>query len=308
MNNKFNYAEKVQMAKKALTGPIASVSVPFLRDGQIDYDSLRSSVDFDVEHGSGTILLTYGDSLYSILTDKEITEISRVVVEQTAGRAMTCVAGRWWMGECIRFAQYAYELGADMYMALPPNWANSATAAGIAEFYTQISKEIPTMVVTSLDPAPVPFESIKMLLEGDNGVVALKDDKCGVYGKQVATLLDGAWGFLSGGRKINHLEQHPYKIDGYLSCYMRFCPQIAHRYWDAIVADDIRAATKIIQDYDMPYFDELIPKTGLDFDAVIHASMEIFGVSQRWRRIPYASATDAQMDIIRSFFVDKKLL
>ena len=99
MSNKFNYAEKVQMAKKALTGPIASVSVPFLRDGQIDYDSLRSSVDFDVEHGSGTILLTYGDSLYSILTDKEITEISRIVVEQTAGRAMTCVAGRWWMGE-----------------------------------------------------------------------------------------------------------------------------------------------------------------------------------------------------------------
>ncbi len=93
MNTKFNYAEKVAMAKKALTGPIASVSVPFLRDGEIDYDGLRNCVEFIIEAGSGTVLLTHGDSLYSILTDEEIGHISKVVVDQTAGRAMTVVAG-----------------------------------------------------------------------------------------------------------------------------------------------------------------------------------------------------------------------
>ncbi len=305
---KFDRSEKIAMAKQALAGPIASVSIPFAKNGDIDFPALGRAVDFIIEAGSGTVLLTYGDSLYSILTDSEIYEISRFVVERTAKRAMSVVAGSWWMGEAVKFAKFAYDLGADMYMALPKNWANSASVEGITEFYTQISKEIPTMIVTSMDPAPVPFESIKRLLEQDNGVVALKDDKCGVYGKQVASLLDGRWGFLSGGRKINHLEQHPYGIDGYLSVYMRFCPSVAHKYWDAIKADDMKAAVKIIQQYDMPFFDELIPATGLDFDAVIHASMEVFGVAPRWRRTPYRSADDRQMETIRSFFTGKGLL
>ena len=305
---KFERAEKVAMAKKALTGPIASVSIPFKKNGDIDFDALNNAVDFIIEAGSGTVLLTYGDSLYSILTDSEVYEVSRVVVERTAGRAMSVVAGRWWMGAAVKFAQFAFELGADMYMALPPNWANSSSVQGIVDFYTAISAEIPTMIVTSLDPSPVPYDSIKQLLEGDNGVCALKDDKCGMYGKQVASLIDGRIAFLSGGRKINHLEQHPYGIDGYLSVYMRFCPSVAHKYWDAAAQNDMKAAVRIIQEYDMPFFDELLPKTGLDFDAVIHGSMEAFGVAPRYRRIPYRSASDEQMDIIRSFFNGKGLL
>ncbi len=305
---KFDKAEKTAMAKQALTGPVASVSIPFKKNGDIDYDGLNNAVDFIIEAGSGTVLLTYGDSLYSILTDSEVYEVSRVVVERTAGRAMSVVAGSWWMGEAVKFAKFAYDLGADMYMALPKNWANSSSVEGIVEFYTQISAEIPTMIVTSLDPAPVPYDSIRLLLEQDNGVCALKDDKCGYYGKQVASLIDGRIAFLSGGRKINHLEQRPYGIDGYLSVYMRFCPSVAHKYWDAIQKDNIKAAVDIIQKYDMPFFDELVLKTGLDFDATIHASMEVFGVAPRWRRIPYRSADEKQMDMIRSFYSEKGLL
>lgn len=305
---KFDRKEKVAMAKEALKGPIASVSIPFAKNGDIDFNALRNVVDFIVAAGSGTVLLTYGDSLYSSLTDNEVYEISRVVVEQTANRAMTVVAGSWWMGAAVKFAQFAYDLGADMYMALPPNWADSSSVQGIVDFFTAISAEIPTMIVTSLDPTPVPYDSIKQLIDQDNGVVALKDDKCGAYGKKVASLIDGRIAFLSGGRKINHLEQLPYNIDGYLSVFMRFCPSVAHNYWNAIQSGDIRRAVGIIQKYDMPFFDELVPATGLDFDAVIHGSMEVFGVAPRYRRIPYRSADDEQMDIIRSFFKDKGLL
>lgn len=70
-----------------LAGPVMSVHTPFCQDGQIDYASLRGLVDRGIENSSTTMLLTYGDSLFSLLTDDEVAEVTRVVAEQTRGRA-----------------------------------------------------------------------------------------------------------------------------------------------------------------------------------------------------------------------------
>jgi len=298
----------VDQAKKALTGPIASVSTPFNKDGSIDFVSLRNIVDFIIEAGSGTVLLTYGDSLYSILTDSEIAEITKVVIDQTAGRAMTVVAGSWWMGESIRFAQFARDIGADMYMPLPPDWAQSGSATNFVEFYTRISEVLPVMMVTMIGSRPIPKETIEVLLEQENNIIALKDDKCGEYGKEIAGLIDGRWAFLSGGRKYNHFDIMNYGVDGYLSVYMRFMPEIAHKYWTAVQNNNLETATNIINTYDVPFMVDLPLELNLNFDALIHGAMEIFKVAKRWRRNPYTSASNEQMIIIRAFFEKLKLL
>ena len=48
--------------------------------------------------------------------------------------------------------------------------------------------------------------------------------------------------------------------------------------------------------------------SGNNFDAVIHAAMEIYGVSERWRRNPYMNASNDQMDEIKKFLKGLKLL
>lgn len=298
----------VNEAKKALTGPIASVSTPFKRDGSIDYKSLENIVEFIIEAGSKTMLLTYGDSLYSLLTDKEIADITKRVVEQTNNRAMTVAAGSWWLGESIDFAKYAKDLGADMFMPLPPDWVQSGSVQNLVEYYTKISEIIPVMMVTMIWGRPVPLEVIQKLLDGVNGIVAIKDDKCGPYGKKAAAMVDGKWAFLSGGRMVNHLDEMPFGVDGYLSVFMRFKPDIAHEYWKAIQSNDIRKAVELINKYDVPFMETLPAKLGLNFDAVIHAAMEIYGVSERWRRNPYMNASNDQMDEIKKFLKGLKLL
>ncbi len=57
--------------REALTGPFTSHSVFFNQDGSIDYPGVRNSIDFVISAGSRTIMLTFGDSLYSTLTDQE---------------------------------------------------------------------------------------------------------------------------------------------------------------------------------------------------------------------------------------------
>jgi 4-hydroxy-tetrahydrodipicolinate synthase len=291
-----------ESVRQSLTGPISSVSTPFARDGSIDQAALRAGVDFAVTvANSGTILLTYGDSLYSVLTDREIAEVTRIVVEQTAGRKMVVAAGCWWTGEAVRFAEYCRSLGVDLFMPLPPNWAGSCTEQTLVDHFEQVSRVMPVMLVTAIGPGvSVPLGAIRTLLQRNTGIVAIKDDICGAYGRRLASLNAGRWAFLSGGRKENHFDQHPYGADGYLSLYMRFKPAVAHRYWAAIQAGDLPAAVAVIKKFDIPFMD-FCAAHGVHFDAVVHGAMELAGLAQRWRRPPYSSLDDDQMEKLKSF-------
>jgi 5-dehydro-4-deoxyglucarate dehydratase len=289
--------------RQSLSGPISSISTPFTRDGSIDQAALRACVDFAVtEARSGTILLTYGDSLLSLLTDQEVAEVTRVVVEQTAGRKMVIAANCSWTGQAIRFAEYCRSIGVDLFMPLPPNWAGSCTEATLVDHFEQVSKVMPTMLVTAIGPGvSVPLGAVRTLLQRAPGLVAIKDDICGPYGRRLASLTSGQWAFLSGGRKENHLDQLPYGADGYLSLYMRFKPAIAHRYWAAIAANDLPAAVAIINTFDIPFMD-FCATHGVHFDAVVHGAMELAGLTQRWRRAPYSSLSDEKMEKLKAFF------
>ncbi|GAG43667.1 unnamed protein product, partial [marine sediment metagenome] len=81
--------------RERLTGPVASVKTPFLQDGSIDFAGLRNFVDFVIAGGATTIIITVGDSLLTILSDQDIADLAKVVVEQTAGRAMVVAADRY---------------------------------------------------------------------------------------------------------------------------------------------------------------------------------------------------------------------
>jgi len=292
----------IDSVREAIIGPVTSLSTVFNKDGSIDYNGVRNCIDFWIEESkSGTILITNGDSLYSILTDKEVAELTKVAVEQTAGRAMVVAAAKpWWLGKAIEFARFSKEAGADVLMVLPPDWAHSCASETITGYCLEISKEIPVMIVTHLGTRGVPLDSFEKILEKNSGIVAIKDDFCGDYGKRVACLVKGRIPFLSGGRKINHLEIMPFGADGYLSVYARFKPIIAHKYWKHISSGDIEKAVEIIEAHDIPYID-FAEKSGVDFDAQIHASMELFGIAKRWRRRPYYNLNNEQMEKLKDF-------
>src|SRR5688572_18631736 len=93
--------------RAALTGPIASIRTPFNRDGSIDFDGVRRVIDFHIQAGCKASLLTAGDSHFHCLTDGEIAQVNRVVVEHTAGRALT-VACDWEFAtpQAVEFAKY----------------------------------------------------------------------------------------------------------------------------------------------------------------------------------------------------------
>jgi len=287
-----------EQAREALTGPIGSIRPAFNSDGSIDYDGTANIVERHIEAGNGTILLTAGDSHYFCLTEQEITDLTRFVVQQTKGRAMVCAADLFYDTQHAgEFAKICADLGADMLMVLPPDWGGSTTVQSLAEHYEFVSRQIPVMLVTNIFiPRGEAFglEAIEKTLDMAPNVVAIKDDMCGLFARKMCARFSDRVAIIAGGQKQNHLDIHPYGCHGYLSAFSTFRPDIAQRYWQALEGNDIDAASRIVKDIDMPMFDVLLESPG-GFDAAIHGMLELFGLAQRHRRRPYHTLTDEEM-------------
>lgn len=297
--------------REHLTGPIASIHTPFLRDGSIDLAGLRRMIDTVIANGSRTVLLTAGDSHYLCLGDDEIRTVTRETCAHTAGRAMVVAADRLHATtRAVEFARFAREAGADVVMCLPPDWGPSCTPQTLADHYRAVSVELPVMMVTGLflaRDAAFGLETIARALDTCPQIVAVKDDFCGDFARRLGLLAHERTAVFAGGQKANHLSMWPYGCDGYLSTFIHFGAEIPGRYWSAIQAADIGAAAAVIADYDAPFFEYVSTLTG-GWNAGLHGALELFGVAGRWRRPPYYSLDDAQMEQLAGFFRERHLL
>ena len=144
---------------------------------------------------------------------------------------------------------------------------------------------------------------IQTLVDDVPNVVAIKEDIGGEFARRVALIAHERWAVLTGGLKQDVLTLRPYGCDGYMSWYLHFVPEIAHAFWRTVVAGDLAASAKIIRDYDYPWFDFSETLTG-GYDAMYHGAQEIFGIAGRWRRAPYVSLSDEDMERLRAFFAE----
>jgi 4-hydroxy-tetrahydrodipicolinate synthase len=289
--------------REGLTGPVASLSTPFTRDGDVDYAGLRKLVDGNLEGGSRSVLLTYGDSLFTLLTDDEIAEVTRVVADHTGKRGLTVAAdGGWWSGKTAEFARYCREIGADVLMVKPPIWGGSVTVDTLVAHYREVAAEIPIMLVTNIwaaNPAQG-LETIQVLLDKVDGIVAIKDDILGQFVRQMTAMVSDEWAVFAGGQKQNHLDIVHYGAIGYMSTFITFHPPVTHLYWDAVERGDWTGAAKVIAEHDLPLFEYIGGLQG-GFDAGMHGLLELTGTAGRWRRKPFYSLNDEEMEGLKAF-------
>ena len=151
------------------------------------------------------------------------------------------------------------------------------------------------------------LEAMRILRDEVPGVVAVKDDVCGEFGRRICMEFYEHWPIFAGGAKRTHLNALPYGIDGFLSNYIDYAPQISYRYWQAVQTGDWAAARAVVRDYDIPLFDTFAALPG-GVDAGIHGALELFGICERWRRPPYYSLNDEEMELVADFFRQRELL
>jgi dihydrodipicolinate synthase/N-acetylneuraminate lyase len=174
----------------------------------------------------------------------------------------------------------------------------------MADHYAAASRELPVNIVTAVFiPRGQTFalETIRKAFDRSERVVAIKDDFCGDFAQKLCLAEGHRAAIYAGGLKQNHLSMWPFGgVCGYLASFISFQPDVTHAYWSAIGRSDLESARRIIRDIDNPWIEHLMTYPG-GFDAAMHGLGEIYGISQRWRRPPYTSLNDADLERLRDF-------
>ena len=133
--------------------------------------------------------------------------------------------------QAVAFAQYTAQIGADVHMVLPPEWAHACTPETLCEHYAQVAEHIPVMVVTGVfitRGEAFALETLKLVLDRVPNVVAIKDDMLGPFARKMTLLLRDRWAVFSGGQKQNHMDLHPYGCHGFMSTFLSFKPEVTN--------------------------------------------------------------------------------
>ena len=294
----------IKAIKEAIKGPVPSISTPFTPNGEIDWAAVDRIIEFLLAGGAKSLLLTNGDSLMTVLTDKELEQLVKRVIRDVSGKALVLAGGKaWCTKQTLEYMQFIKETGADVGLPMIPDWAQSAGTDEMFSVIEASGRILPTMALTNLcSNRGIPMNVFQRLKDNHtSGFAGVKDDMTGPYGRRLADLLGGQYAFLSGGRAENHLDVAPYGADGYLSIFLRIKPEKAWQYWNTWLSGNLDGCARWIMRYESAFMD-FVTQNGLHFDLVLHAIMEIEGLCGRWRRAPYRSATDEEMDKIRAFW------
>lgn len=290
--------------RATLTGPVATVRTPFLPNGDVDHAGLARSIDWMIEAGSGAIILTYGDSLFSVLSDAEIGAVTRTVVQRTAGRALVIAADRQWAtAQTVAFGREAREIGADMLMVLPPNWGNSVTPETLVEHYAAVAAEIPVMVVTNLFRAPhhaLGLRTLELACERVPGILALKEDVGDEFARKACLRIAQDWAVIAAREEL-FLDLRLLGAVGYMTPFVFVRPDLVRQTWQAIGTGRWDEVARFLTEHDHPFRDHVNRLPG-GHNAGLMGAFELKGISGRWRRKPYHSLTDAELQTLKEFF------
>ena len=304
MNNYYD----IQTVKEALCGPVPSVNPLFNKDGSIDWKATANLIDYQIQHGAKAILVTQGDSLLSVLSDDETAELNKITAETVNKRAMVIGCGKIWNhAQNIQFAEYGKSIGCDLMIPVLPDWAQSVDIKLAADCFHELGKIMPLMILTNMMNGRGMPVAVYDLLEKGCGVVAVKDDTPMPYARDMGRFVRNKFAYLSGGLKTLFLQHEPYGADGYLSVFGRIFPSVSNAFWKCHSEGNREKAMEIIEKYEMPLIN-FWQSGGKNFDATIHGMYEAAGLGKRWRRTPYSSLTDSQMEDVREFLEKLNLI
>jgi dihydrodipicolinate synthase/N-acetylneuraminate lyase len=245
------------------------------------------------------------------------------MVEAVNGEGLTIAATGidWPVAQSVDYARFAESAGADALQILRPykfeqvssgKWQNldlnekeeakdvanlEGKNAGIDEdeyivnYLRAVAKETRLPLVYH---GRYTNDLLKKMATIDQLVAAKDDYQIDFYIKGLIEY-GNRFEIFSGGEEYRYLVGYPYGARSFYATFTGFAPDIPMRFWRATLDGDLRKAVEITKQYDYVFIKNFT-------HPLWHATLEYFGVAQRYLRKPYETYTEAQMQDVKKMF------
>ena len=130
-----------------IKGSIVAIITPMFRNGALDLDRLRALVDFHLSEGSDGIVVAGTTGEAPTLSAEEHSLLTRVVVEQVAGRIPVIAStGANSTAEAIELTLGAKGLGVDAVLSVAPYY-NRPTQEGLYQHFKAVAEAVDIPII-----------------------------------------------------------------------------------------------------------------------------------------------------------------
>lgn len=162
---------------KTLHGILPVIPTPFLTNGDLDEKGLRATVEYAISSGAGGLCSPMFASEFYKLSEDEVRQVTRIVIEQTAGRVpVVAQCNHTSLRGVISLAAHAESIGADWIGVLVPCLFPLGPTE-IGNFYREICQNTSLPVLAQdADYAGgcLPFDEVVRLFESTPNFRAVK--------------------------------------------------------------------------------------------------------------------------------------
>jgi 4-hydroxy-tetrahydrodipicolinate synthase len=305
--------------RENLCGPIVGLPTLFKSTLEVDHDAIRKHVEFLISNGIKVLMLSQAISEFQYLTEEEIEQITKTVVEAVAGRATILVSTfQWWTGKAVEFAEYAEDVGADGLLVIAPFWSYSeydpeVHDKALHKHFKAVAEATDIGIIfhdrwiagLSGQRHPLSISLVEQIAKIDN-VVGIKEESVDGFrlfeilkrvGNKVAVIDDYG--------KMSFIFTSQYGSPAYISGVGQFAPKVALQFWDSLKTGRIAQARKLAVEVDLPFSSKC---NQFGWLATIKAAMEICGLPSSPMRTPGVSLTLQQKDELKQLMSSIGLL
>ncbi len=252
------------MMRAMFRGSMPALVTPF-KDGAVDFDTLKSLVDWHIAEGSHGLVPvgTTGES--PTLSHEEHEAVIEAVVRAAKGRVPVIAgAGSNNTIEGIRLIRFAEKVGADGALVVTPYY-NKPTQAGLIAHYTALhdASALPIVIYnipgrSVVDMAPETMGKLAALPR----IVGVKDATGRIERVSQQRATCGADFVQLSGEDATALGFNAHGGVGCISVTANVAPRLCAQFQEATLAGDFRAALAL-QDRLMPLHEAIFLEPGL---------------------------------------------
>ena len=286
------------------TGSGVALVTPFKADGSVDYDQLKSLVEYHVSHKTDAIIICGTTGEASTMSEEEHMEVVGKCIE-FVNKRIPVIAGTG--SNCtetaIKLSKEAEELGADGLLVVTPYY-NKATQNGLIKHYTAIAEAVSLPIIMYNVPGRtgcnIQPQTAVTLAKNVKNIVAIKEASGNISQVvKLAQLADGCIDIYSG----NDDQVVPLLAlggKGVISVTANIIPEDVHdmvqKYLDGDVAGSLALQLKAIELCDA-MFCEVNP-------IPVKKAVELAGLCNGYVRMPMTEAEPASIEKIKKAMQD----